>query len=85
MAEHTPTIDLDAEQYLIAAILSNNKTWDMVGDRLAPDIFYSAAHRHIIGGAQRIADKGELVDFVSISQYLRDAKLLDAVGRSAAA
>ncbi|NHN93778.1 replicative DNA helicase [Acetobacter sicerae] len=41
--------NIDAEQRLLAAILTNNKAFDLVSDILQPDYFANVAHRLIYG------------------------------------
>lgn len=70
--------NLDAEQSILGGILVNNEAISNVW--LKPDDFYREAHSHIFDGMLNLHDKGEPIDFITLSQYLSSKDLLEKTG-----
>jgi replicative DNA helicase len=78
--ERLPPQSIDAEQAILGSVLVNPDTVTKVCDVLQPDDFYRKAHQIIYAGILDLFDKGEPIDIVTVSQYLKDQGKLDSVG-----
>jgi replicative DNA helicase len=78
--ERLPPQSIDAEQAILGSVLVNPDTITKVCDVLQPDDFYRKAHQVIYAGILDLFDKGEPIDVVTVSQYLKDQGKLDSVG-----
>ena len=65
-----PPQNLEAEQSILGGILLENGTINAVQEILNRDDFYSAAHRKIFSAIERMADKNEPVDLITLSSAL---------------
>jgi replicative DNA helicase len=83
MAEQKiPPQNLAAEQSVIGSMLLDKNAVIRVIELLSPDSFYRDAHRYIYESILDLFDRGEPVDLVTVTEALRKAGKLDAVGGS---
>lgn len=83
MAEdRIPPQNLVAEQSVIGSMLLDKNAVVRVIEMLSPDSFYRDAHRFIYETILELFDRGEPVDLVTVTENLRKAGKLDAVGGS---
>jgi replicative DNA helicase len=75
-----PPNDLDAEAAILSAILIDPSAIDKVLQFLRAEHFYSEAHRRIFEAALELREKGQPVDYIQVSSYLRDRERLQQVG-----
>jgi replicative DNA helicase len=76
-----PPQDLEAEQALLGALISNNKAFEKVQDFLAPEHFADPVHARIFGVIQRRVMLGELADVVVLrTELAHDEELASAGG-----
>ena len=75
-----PPNDLDAEAAILSAILIDPGAIDKVLEFLRAEHFYSEAHRRIFEAALELREKGQPVDYIQVSSYLRDRERLQQVG-----
>lgn len=59
--------NVEAEQSLLAAILSDNRCYDQVSDRLLPDHFVDATHARTFAAIARYIEAGKRVDAISLA------------------
>src|SRR4051794_17925936 len=79
-----PPHNLEAEESLLGAMLLSREAIAAASDvRLTAADFYRPAHGHIHEAIISLYSAGEPVDPVTVSDELRRADLLDAVGGSA--
>ncbi|OPZ68446.1 MAG: Replicative DNA helicase [bacterium ADurb.Bin478] len=78
-----PPQNIEAEQSILGSILLENGTINAVQEILNRDDFYSEAHRKIFSAIERMADKNEPVDLITLSSALKDQNLLDSIGGAA--
>lgn len=78
--ERLPPQSIEAEQAILGSLLVNPETITRICDVLQPDDFYRKAHQIIYAGILDLFDKGEPIDIVTVSQYLKDQGKLDSVG-----
>ncbi len=71
---------IEAEQQLLGAILTNNETYDRIGNLIGPQHFYDPVHARIYEiAAARIA-KGNLASPVTLKTFLEDDEGLKELG-----
>lgn len=75
--------NLEAEQYVLGAILSNNEVLLKVSDFLLPDHFYSPAHNLIYTHILKFVDRGLVASPVTLKSYMDNEPMLSEQGGSA--
>jgi replicative DNA helicase len=75
-----PPHSLEAEQSVLGGMLLDNEAVDRIGDVLAPNDFYSDAHRLIYDHATRLVADGRPADVVTVAESLQGLQKLDYVG-----
>lgn len=78
--EKLPPQSIEAEQAVLGALLVNPVAITKVIETLKPDSFYKPAHKVIYNTVVNLYNNNEPVDVVTVSESLRDANKLDAVG-----
>jgi replicative DNA helicase len=80
--ERIPPQNLEAEQSVIGSMLIDKNAIIKGVEFLRPDSFYRDAHRFIYEAILELFDRGEPVDLVTVTETLRKAGKLEAVGGS---
>ena len=80
LADRIPPQDQEAEQATLGAMLMEREAIARVVNILQPSDFYGQVHRAIYEAIIALFDRGEPVDVVTLSTYLRDRGALDDVG-----
>lgn len=80
--EKIPPQNLTAEQSVLGSMLIDKNAITKGIEILKPDSFYRDAHRFIFEAILDLFDRGEPVDLVTVTETLRKAGKLDAVGGS---
>lgn len=75
-----PPQNLEAEQSVLGGILLENVAINPVLELMAGSDFYSDAHRKIFAAVLELSERNQPIDLITLSNYLRDKKQLDAVG-----
>jgi replicative DNA helicase len=75
-----PPHDLDAEGAVLSAVMLDPSALDKVLEFLKAEHFYSEAHRRIFEGALDLKQRGQPVDLVQISSWLRSRDRIAQVG-----
>ena len=83
MWAQVPPNNLQAEQALLGALLSNNKAFERVGEFLQPHHFADAVHARIFDAIGRRIDAGRVADAVTLKAEFENAGVLDEVGGTA--
>ena len=66
-----------------SALLDSNRVIDLcIQHKLAPEAFYLNTHHQLYATLLRMRDEGGAVDLLTVSERLRDLKLLDDMGGS---
>lgn len=82
MAEITLPQNLEAERALLGSILLNNSALAQALDHLAPEDFFSSAHREFYARACELSDAGREIDLVTLSDVI-PSDVLEKSGGSA--
>ncbi len=75
-----PPHSIDAEQSVLGALMLDNATWDQVADLLTESDFYRQSHRVIFRAVEAMADAGDPLDVVTLSEWLEQHAVLDSAG-----
>ncbi|PLX45426.1 MAG: replicative DNA helicase [Deltaproteobacteria bacterium] len=75
-----PPHNIEAEVSVLGAILLNNDTLSHVSDFLSKEDFYRTGHQIIYGIMQKMSDRGEPIDIVTLVDALRAGELLERIG-----
>lgn len=78
-----PPQSLEAEESLISAILLDSDTFLDIIEILTPQDFYRRAHQIIFESIEGLFDQNEPIDLVTVTNSLRSAGKLEAVGGAA--
>ena len=73
--DRVPPQSLESERALIGALLLKPDAIHDVSDLIHPDSFYAEKHRIIFSAMRELADRGEPIDQLSLSQRLQDQGL----------
>src|ERR1700690_1096920 len=71
---------LEAEEGVLGAILINSEHMDTLADALRPDDFYMIHHRWIWEVMLSLHARRQVVDYISVTQALRDNGKLAEMG-----
>ena len=75
-----PPQNLEAEQALLGALLSNNKAFERVSEFLAPDHFVDPIHARIFSAIRRRVENNALADVVTLKGEFEHSGVLEEVG-----
>ncbi|MFT3989508.1 replicative DNA helicase [Aestuariivirga sp.] len=79
-AYRTPPHNLEAEQALLGAILTNNEACDRVSAFLTPEHFFEAIHARIYEAASTLIRAGKLASPVTLKTYFESDATLKEIG-----
>ncbi|MEQ8998486.1 MAG: replicative DNA helicase [Coleofasciculus sp. B1-GNL1-01] len=75
-----PPQNIEAEESILGGIMLDPEAMSRVVDLLSPEAFYVSAHQEIYRSAFILHHEGKPTDFMSVTSWLYDHKLLDKVG-----
>ena len=78
-ARHAPS-NIDAEQALLGAILTNNEQLQRVGDMITEAHFYQPVHQRIFAAIRHYNDKGMIASPVTLKHYFEEDEDLSELG-----
>ena len=79
-SERIPPQSVDGEQSVLGALLVDTEAITRVTGLLKAESFYRKSHQIIFAAMLDLFDKGNPIDIVTVSQYLKDAGQLAQVG-----
>ena len=80
MTEKILPHNIDAEQSVLGSLLLDNETVPQVARLISADDFYLEAHRQIYMAILELEEAGQPVDFVTLTNKLRDKGELEKIG-----
>jgi replicative DNA helicase len=83
MSQRMPPCNLEAEQALLGALLSNNKAYDRVSEFLLPEHFADSVHARIYQSIARRVEASQLADPVTLRSEFEHSDALAEVGGTA--
>ena len=72
--------NIDAEIFVLGAVLINKDAIYSVIDELQPEYFYKEAHQHIFKAFVELTNSGDPIDLLTVTTNLRAKQLLEFVG-----
>jgi len=78
--DRVPPQNLDAEQAVLGALMVDRELMSVLGEIVQRSDFYAPHHATVFENIQRLYERGEPIDKVSVAEELRRRKLLDDVG-----
>ena len=79
-ADRLPPHSLEAERAVLGAILMDPQALTLVAERLRPDDFYRQGHQRLFQAMLNVAERGEPIDLVTVTEELQKTKQLEEVG-----
>lgn len=79
-APKVPPQNIEAEQSILGGILLDNQALNNVLEILSAKDFYSESHRRIFSAIVELSDRSEPADLITLTNILKNQKLLDTVG-----
>lgn len=78
--DRVPPQSLESERALLGALLLKPDAIHDVSDLIQPDSFYAEKHRIIFSTMRELAERGEPIDLLSLSQRMQDQGLIERAG-----
>jgi replicative DNA helicase len=78
--DRLPPQNIEAEQFVLGAVLLENESLATVIENLSAEDFYRDAHNKIFSAMIDLYEKNEPIDLITLTEQLRKKELLDAVG-----
>ncbi|PSO53228.1 MAG: replicative DNA helicase [Cyanobacteria bacterium QH_8_48_120] len=75
-----PPQNLEAEESILGGILLDPEAMGRVAELLAPEAFYTEAHRAIYQAALKLHTQGKPTDLMTVTTWLQDNGILEKVG-----
>ncbi|CAG9000231.1 MAG: Replicative DNA helicase [Candidatus Celerinatantimonas neptuna] len=80
LALKVPPHSFEAEQAVLGGLMLDNNAWDNVAEQVVEQDFYSRQHRLIFAAMHRLAETGNPIDLVTVSEELERQEQLDDIG-----
>jgi replicative DNA helicase len=75
--------NLEAEQGLLGTLLTDNRSYEKIGDFLKPEHFLAPAHQRIYQAIRTLIDRGQTASPVTLKSYFEKDADLEQVGGAA--
>lgn len=72
--------NVEAEQALLGALLTNNNQLNRIGDDIAPEHFYQPVHTRIFQAILTFHDRGQIASPVTLKHYFDKDEALEEIG-----
>src|SRR5262245_34332381 len=79
-APRLPPQHLDAERSVLGSILKDNAVLDDVVQVVQTPHFYTHAHQVIFEACNKLRERGDPIDLVTLGEYLREQKQIEDIG-----
>ena len=73
-------MNLEAEQALLASLLTNNKAYEKISDFLGPNHFYDNINSKIFEAISKLIENNQLADPLTLKNYFLQKNELDLIG-----
>jgi replicative DNA helicase len=78
--QKVPPHSIQAEQSLLGGLLLDNRAWDQIADLVTESDFYRRDHRSIFSAIEKLIERGDPCDVITLSECLDGLGQLDEVG-----
>ncbi|MFM2483101.1 replicative DNA helicase [Celerinatantimonas sp. YJH-8] len=75
-----PPHSFEAEQAVLGGLMLDNNAWDDVAEHVVEQDFYSRQHRLIFAAMHKLAEQGDPIDLVTVSEELERQEQLGDIG-----
>ncbi|MCT7942434.1 MULTISPECIES: replicative DNA helicase [Shewanella] len=75
-----PPHSIEAEQSVLGGLMLDAEAWDRVAEAVVAEDFYSRSHRMIFQAMQRLMERGQPIDLITVSEQLEIEDQLDDAG-----
>ncbi len=75
-----PPHSIEAEQAVLGGLMVDNDAWDQVADRVVDADLYRRDHRLVFRAIEALAEAGQPMDVVTLSEWLKAQGLLEEAG-----
>jgi replicative DNA helicase len=75
-----PPSNIDAERSLLGCILISDKVFDKISTIVDTEDFYNTSHKKIFDVIKEMSQRGDAVDYLTLTNVLRNRGLLESVG-----
>ncbi len=75
-----PPHSIEAEQAVLGGLMLDNNAWDQIADRVSEADFYRRDHRLIFRALDGLAESGQPMDAVTLSEWLKSNDALESAG-----
>lgn len=75
-----PPHSIEAEQSVLGGLMLDNEAWDKVSEKVVDADFYLRSHRHIFKAMAAVAESGQPIDLITVSEWLERNQLLEEIG-----
>ena len=73
-------MDIEAEQALLAALLTNNTAYEKISDFLKPEHFYDDINKKIFDAISKLIENNQLADPLTLKNYLLQKDEMELIG-----
>ena len=77
-----PPHSIQAEQSVLGGLMLDNRAWDTVADKVSEADFYRQDHRLIFRSIVELAESGQPLDWITLSEWLKQRSELENAGGS---
>ncbi|PWR00116.1 replicative DNA helicase [Leucothrix pacifica] len=78
-----PPHSIDAEQSVLGGLMLDNHAWETIADRVSEEDFYRHDHRLIFRSIAELAEQNQPLDFITLSEWLKQRSELENAGGKA--
>jgi replicative DNA helicase len=78
--DRLPPQNIEAEQFVLGAVLLENEALASAIETLLPDDFYKDSHKKIFNAMLELYKKGEPIDLITLTEQMNRNEQLEAVG-----
>lgn len=78
--EKLPPQNVEAEQFVLGAVLLDNDSIYKAIEIISPGDFYKESHRRVFSSMLTLLDKGEPIDLITLTDVLRKSGEIERVG-----
>lgn len=78
-----PPHSIEAEQSVLGGLMLDNRAWDLIADKVSEEDFYRQDHRLIFRSIAELAEENKPLDWITLSEWLKQRMELDNAGGTA--
>ncbi len=79
-ADRVPPHSIEAEMAVLGAVLIDNSAYSVITENLSEETFYKQAHQKIFQAMERLSQKSEAIDVLTLSEELKRMGAYQSIG-----